>query len=70
MSKWAEVKDVPDRRELYCACLNAASLRLIADFPATDPTTGMRRHPTPTTQAAAGVVELADAIYEAVIGVQ
>jgi hypothetical protein len=66
MSKWAEVKDSPAERELYCACLNAASTRLRSDFPVTDHATGTRRNPTPTTQAAAGVAELADRIYETV----
>jgi hypothetical protein len=68
MSRWEAVKDVPRLRELYYACLTAASARLLALYATSG--SGYVGHVTTTDQGANAVVELADQIYDSVIGQQ
>lgn len=69
MSRWAAVKDVPELRELYCACLTAASGRLHTYYARTESpgTTAFLQEPE---RGAHAVVDLADHIFDSVVGQQ
>jgi hypothetical protein len=69
MSRWAAVKDVPELRELYFACLTAASGRLHTFYPRTG-SPGTTTFPTEPEHGAQAVVDLADHIFDSVVGQQ
>lgn len=65
MSKWTDVSDQSSKRELYCACLVAASAITAQGLPPTAPG-GWSRGGLSDDQAAQRTVDLADKLYERV----